>query len=91
MLTVAPTGTATRSRSSTPARLPPAQNYSVAADFHVKTLLTNDAVAVVGRLQGRPARAPKYYTAGRSTTGAWQIAEGTDTTLTPLATATPQR
>jgi hypothetical protein len=68
---------------------PASQNYSVAADFHVKTLLTNDAVAVVGRMTPKAGAGTDstYYSAGRSTTGAWQIAEGFNATLTPLATA----
>ncbi len=59
----------------------------MAADFHVKTVFTNDAARVIGRVQGSGASL-KYYTAGRSTAGAWQIAEGTNTTVTQLATAT---
>ena len=48
---------------------PASENYSVAADFHVKTVRTNDAVAVIGRQQGSGASL-KFYTAGRTTGGA---------------------
>ena len=35
---------------------PASPNYSVAADFHVKSLLTNDTVGVVGRHAGQLVR-----------------------------------
>ncbi len=66
---------------------PASPDYSVAADFHVKSLLTNDTVGVVGRMQGTGPNV-KSYIGGRSTTGAWTIGEAANGTLTPLVTAT---
>ena len=87
MRTAAPTGTATSSCSSPPPRPPPARTTRWRPTSTQKTLLTNDSVGVVGRQQGTNGTL-KYYTAGRSAAGAWQIAEVTDTTLTQLATGT---
>ena len=67
---------------------PASQNYSVEADLHQKTLLTNDAVAIIGRFTPKQGQTEeKYYAGGRSASGAWQIGEGYDKTVTPLATA----
>ena len=65
---------------------PASVNYSVEADLHQKTLLSNDTVAVIGRIQGAD-QTLRFYSAGRSSAGAWQIGKAANTTLTPLATA----
>jgi hypothetical protein len=66
---------------------PASPDYSVAADFYVKSLLANDAVGVVARQQGT-GPSLKFYTAGRTMAGAWSIGEVSNTTLTPLVSAT---
>ncbi len=68
------------SASGTPA----SADYSVAADLHVKTVFASDAARVIGRVQGTGASL-KYYAAGRSSAGAWQIAEGTNNNVAQLA------
>ena len=89
--TISPEGRAFRAGNKmallTASGTPASENYSVAADFHVKSLVTNDSIGVIGRQQGT-GTSLKYYTAGRSTGGAWSIGEVSNTTLTPLITAT---
>jgi hypothetical protein len=66
--------------------VPATADYSVEADVHVKSILSSDAIGVVGRLS---TSADTYYLARYSTSGAtdqWELSKTVAGTITSLGT-----